>query len=93
MAWPYIGPWRKVRRAVLVRDGNRCRIRGPACTIRATCVDHIVPWRKGGALYDPANLRAACHACNTERSNEDMRRTPRQGSGVDAVRIESSDRW
>lgn len=59
--------WRRVRDLVLKRDGYRCRIEGPHCAGAANEVDHIVPWRAGGALYDPANLRAACKRCNVER--------------------------
>jgi 5-methylcytosine-specific restriction endonuclease McrA len=42
-------------------------IGGPRCTVRATQVDHIVPISEGGAMYDPANLRAACAPCNNGR--------------------------
>ena len=60
----YGGPWPRVRRAILERDGNKCQIRLPCCTTKATCVDHITPVLDGGAWYDPANLRAACAPCN-----------------------------
>lgn len=55
--------------AVLERDGYQCRIKGPKCRGAAAEVDHIVPWRDGGAWFDPANLRAACSWCNTWRAN------------------------
>lgn len=61
--------WHAARRAVLERDQFRCQIGGPRCTGDATEVDHIVPWRLGGARYDPENLRAACKTCNVGRSN------------------------
>ena len=60
----YNGPWPKLRLRILERDNYDCQIRSPACTKKATQVDHIVPVRKGGARYDPANLRAACRPCN-----------------------------
>lgn len=60
--------WRRVRKAVLERDGYRCRIHGPKCTEQATEVDHIVPHDAGGARYDPDNLRAACGTCNKGRA-------------------------
>jgi 5-methylcytosine-specific restriction protein A len=63
----YDGRWRKVRLAVLERDGHVCQIRGPKCEVSAGVVDHIIPWRVGGALYDPENLRAACATCNSGR--------------------------
>lgn len=63
-ATPYDARWRKVRVRILRRDGWLCQIRGPECLGEATEVDHIVPWRTGGAWYDEDNLRAACRPCN-----------------------------
>jgi 5-methylcytosine-specific restriction protein A len=63
----YNARWRRVRREVLERDGWLCQIRGPKCLIRADRADHIIPWRQGGAYYDPANLRASCKPCNEGR--------------------------
>lgn len=59
--------WRLVRLRVLERDGWSCQIRGEGCLGRADTVDHIVPRAHGGPLLDPANLRAACHVCNSAR--------------------------
>ena len=59
--------WRAVRLRILERDGYVCQIRGPLCEGRANEVDHIIPWRQGGAVYDPSNLRAACKRCNGGR--------------------------
>jgi 5-methylcytosine-specific restriction endonuclease McrA len=59
--------WRNLRLAVLDRDRWLCQIHGPTCTNVATCVDHVEPVADGGAYYDPANLRAACVACNARR--------------------------
>lgn len=72
--WPYTGPWRRIRQQVLERDGHLCQIRGPNCTRLADQVDHIVPWDKGGAPYDPTNLRAACRRCNVGRANKGRER-------------------
>jgi hypothetical protein len=52
---------------VLQRDNYRCQIRGRRCLGSANEVDHIVPIVAGGAMYDPANLRAACKPCNSGR--------------------------
>jgi 5-methylcytosine-specific restriction endonuclease McrA len=68
------GYWRKVRRRVLLRDGGLCQIRGPGCTVKATQVDHIVPVNAGGALYDEANLRAACQFDNKSREDQSRKR-------------------
>lgn len=54
-------------RYVLDRDGFRCRMPRPdgePCGRPATTADHVVPIARGGALWDPANLRAACRPCN-----------------------------
>lgn len=56
--------WRRVRAVVLARDGWVCRM-VEGCETRATTVDHVVPLVKGGAMYEPSNLRAACAAHNS----------------------------
>lgn len=61
--------WRKIRAQVLERDAYVCQIRSNRCTEIATEVDHIVPVTKGGAKFDPRNLRASCHKCNNGRIN------------------------
>jgi 5-methylcytosine-specific restriction enzyme A len=77
--------WRtRVRPAILARDGHLCQIRGPKCQLDATHVDHIVPWRAGGAWYHEDNLRAACAACNVGRA----RHGPK-----DAGRVRPSREW
>ncbi len=73
---PYGGPWRRVRLQILERDGWLCQIRSKGCTTKATQVDHIVPWRLGGAWYDPSNLRGACANCNKARANKDRVYSP-----------------
>jgi 5-methylcytosine-specific restriction endonuclease McrA len=66
--------YRNLCRYVLARDRNRCQIHGPRCTQYATEVDHVIARADGGDLFDPANLRAACRACNAgrgaQRTNE-----------------------
>jgi 5-methylcytosine-specific restriction endonuclease McrA len=59
--------WRRLRLAVLERDGYICRLRIPGvCTTRATHCDHVVPKSRGG-LDTMENCRASCAACNTHR--------------------------
>lgn len=75
--------WRKVRRFVLERDGYRCQVpteAGQPCLEHATHVDHVVPRSQGGAFLDPANLRAACQACNLTRGSARPRRPQRSWS-------------
>src|SRR5689334_22920217 len=64
--------WRAVRKQVLARDGRLCQIKRPGCTVIATEVDHRVRPEAGGAEYDPANLRAACKACNVGKRNAEL---------------------
>ena len=49
--------WRKLRVAVLQRDGYRCVV--PACEHRAVVVDHIISPKNGGA-HVMWNLRSLC---------------------------------
>jgi 5-methylcytosine-specific restriction endonuclease McrA len=67
-AWLTSSTWRRMRLLVLDRDRNRCQIRGRNCRGWATQVDHIVSRADGGALFDPANLRASCAPCNGGRA-------------------------
>ncbi len=65
--------WAHTRRAVLVRDGDRCRFRrwwgwGPTCGRPAEHVDHVVPVAWGGSS-DASNLRAACAKCNLAKGS------------------------
>lgn len=55
--------WRRVRAAVLARDGHRCRLKlAGVCVIRATHVHHTQAREVVGD--DPAHLVAACGPCN-----------------------------
>lgn len=60
--------WRKLRAAVLERDGSRCQVvddKGAKCGKVARTVGHLDPLSRGGVkLADPARLRAECEAHN-----------------------------
>lgn len=58
--------WRRVRKAVLLRDGFTCR----RCGGRASDVDHLVELIDGGAAFDMENLQALCAACHDAKSSE-----------------------
>lgn len=62
--------WQQLRPAILERDGYECQIRTEGiCTGYATTVDKIVPAaRRPDLALDPANLRAACDACNERKA-------------------------
>lgn len=53
--------WRKARAAKLAQQ-DRCEIKGPNCTGKATTVDHI----DENGPDDPGNLRSACLKCHME---------------------------
>lgn len=59
--------WRKLRRAVLERDGYRCKVDvdGRPCDKYARTVGHVDPLSRGGHLLaDPSRLRAECEPHN-----------------------------
>ena len=65
--------WRALRRAVIERDGHRCRACGRAGKLEC---DHIVALHHGGAVYDPANLQTVCRACHIAKTAAENRRPP-----------------
>lgn len=77
-ATPYSGrnrsKWNRVRAVVLERDGGTCQIRSNCDGAPATEVDHVTPWRDGGAWFELENLRAACKACNISRAAKQKHR-------------------
>jgi HNH endonuclease len=57
--------WRRLRQAILIRDGHTCQVGGPRCEIVATTVHHILPSSQHPErFWDPTNLEAACAPCN-----------------------------
>ena len=66
------GRWAKVRRAVLDRDGWRCR----HCGAYGNECDHVIPLHRGGAPYDPANLQTLCRGCHVEKTRADNGHRP-----------------
>lgn len=61
--------WQRLRVQILNRDRHTCQINGPACKVHADQVDHIINIAAGGAQLDPANLQAACSACNARKAH------------------------
>jgi 5-methylcytosine-specific restriction endonuclease McrA len=57
--------WRRLRLLILDRDRWLCQIKGRRCLRYATAVDHVIARADGGDCWSPANLRAACRACNS----------------------------
>jgi 5-methylcytosine-specific restriction protein A len=63
--------WRKLRAEVLERDGHQCQVRGPNCIGYANEADHDANIAAGGAELDPANARAICNPCHTEKTRRE----------------------
>jgi 5-methylcytosine-specific restriction endonuclease McrA len=62
--------WRRLRRAIILRDGGLCQVRGPRCTRIATSAHHKRPSSQHPELFwDPTNLEAACTPCNHHGAN------------------------
>lgn len=81
--WPYsTRAWQTVRTKVLIRDGHRCQLRYPGCLGTATAADHVIPLqdldRTDPAVFDPANLQAACVPCNTRKRNDNAQARSRR---------------
>lgn len=58
--------WRRLRRDVLERDGERCY----RCGAPADEVDHIVPASRGGTDH-PSNLAAICRRCHAQKTGRE----------------------
>jgi len=54
---------RRLRAAILQRDGHYCRACGSTADLT---IDHIVPEKLGGTL-DPSNLQVLCRTCNSRK--------------------------
>lgn len=74
-------PWRRLRAAILERDGHLCQCdecRQHGRLLLAREVDHIIPAFEGGT-DDPSNLRAInvdCHRAKTAAEAARARRRP-----------------
>ena len=58
--------WKKLRKAILVRDQFTCFY----CGNEATDVDHVIPVKDEPSLFfDHSNLVAACRRCNLAKGS------------------------
>ena len=53
--------WARVRRAVFIRDGYRCRACGAPGKLEC---HHVIPLEKGGAPLAESNLLTLCRGCH-----------------------------
>lgn len=56
--------WRRLRRRLLREAGYTCSACGRFSAQLE--IHHVVPLHRGGAPYDPANLRVLCRGCHIE---------------------------
>ncbi len=63
--------WRFVRKDVLRRDNYRCSICRKRFRKNELDIDHIIPVRMSGDLFDKDNLRTLCKECHRMKSNLD----------------------
>ncbi|RMF54838.1 HNH endonuclease [Candidatus Woesearchaeota archaeon] len=63
--------WYFVRKDVLRRDNYRCSICKKRFRKADLDIDHIIPVRMGGKLFEKANLRTLCKECHKAKSRLD----------------------
>lgn len=85
--------WNRIRQQVLARDHEVCQIRTHCDGAHANEVDHITPWRDGGAWFDLDNLRAACKACNIARSSLQKHHRGWQRAATEIVLVMRGADW
>ena len=84
--------WKKLRRAILERDGYVCQPCLDKMRITpASEVDHIIPKAKGGT-DDPDNLQAICEICHREKTAKENGAKPK-GSEVDGTPSHPGHPW
>lgn len=60
--------WEWVRRAILKRDGFRCR----QCQRPGRLeVDHVQSLKRGGAAWDFSNLQVLCRLCHLQKTRHE----------------------
>jgi len=63
--------WGKLRTSILSAEPlcRHCKAKGDLTA--ATEVDHIVPVKQGGEIYDTDNLQPLCGKCHARKSTKD----------------------
>jgi 5-methylcytosine-specific restriction enzyme A len=86
-------PWRRLREAVLMRDGylcQPCQRRGRLTAARE--VDHRKALANGGT-NDPANLEGICRPCHAAKTASDARGGRLVGCDVDGWPDSPDHHW
>jgi 5-methylcytosine-specific restriction enzyme A len=63
--------WFFIRKDVLRRDRYTCQICKTRLRKKFLDIDHIIPLRMGGQLFDKNNLRTLCKDCHKAKSKLD----------------------
>jgi 5-methylcytosine-specific restriction endonuclease McrA len=64
--------WFFVRKDILRRDRYTCQICKERQRKKYLDVDHIIPVRMGGKLFEKANLRTLCKECHKSKTKLDQ---------------------
>jgi len=57
----------RMRRMIMIRDNNICAICGTYAPYHEGHVDHKIPRKLGGPVYNPANLQWTHARCNQRK--------------------------
>lgn len=77
--------WRRLRLLQLSTEPTCRYCKEQGRTTLATEVDHIVPWRRGGAKWDQANLQSLCKPCHDGPKQAEEKRGERIGCDVSGI--------
>jgi 5-methylcytosine-specific restriction protein A len=84
--WPYsTALWQRLRKLQLATEPTCRYCAEQGRTVLATEVDHVVPWRKGGAVWDRANLQSLCKPCHDGPKQREERVGERIGCDVNGI--------
>ncbi len=64
--------WHYVRMDVLKRDRYRCSSCNQRFRKKELDVDHIIPVKMGGSLFNKSNLRTLCRKCHKRKNRQDI---------------------
>lgn len=73
--------WKSLRKLHLSREPlcRKCREKGD--TVPAREVDHIIPLRDGGDIFDEENLQSLCKPHHSQKTRREMNERRQNGDG------------